>query len=85
MPGAFGPPGLFNEDEMTKIKIGERLRAWRKEQGWKGYEFVQVINISQGSLSDLENGKSYPSTPTIIKIMTKTDIDIHWLLLGKKK
>jgi len=70
---------------MTKIKIGERLRAWRVEQGWKGYEFVQVINISQGSLSDLENGKSYPSTPTIIKIMTKTDIDIHWLLLGKKK
>ncbi|MCH7500247.1 MAG: helix-turn-helix transcriptional regulator [Nitrospinae bacterium] len=44
---------------------------------------AQVINISQGSLSDIENGKSYPSTPTIIKIMTKTDIDIHWLLLGE--
>ncbi len=70
---------------MTKNKIGKRLRAWRVEQGWKGYKLAQVINISQSSLSDLENGKSYPSTPTIIKIMTKTDIDIHWLLLGKKK
>ncbi len=68
---------------MTKIKIGKRLRAWRKEQGWKGYELAQVINISQGSLSDMENGNFYPSTPTIIKIMTKTDIDIHWLLLGE--
>ena len=75
--------GLFNEDEMTKIKIGKRLRAWRVEQGWKGYKLAQVINISQGSLSDLENGNSYPSSPTIIKIMTKTDIDIHWLLLGE--
>jgi len=78
-------PGLFNEDEMTKIKIGKRLRAWRVEQGWKGYKLAQVINIAHGSLSELENGISYPSTPTIIKIMTKTDIDIHWLLLGKKK
>ncbi len=68
---------------MTKIKIGKRLQAWRVEQGWKGYKLAQVINISQGSLSDIENGKSYPSTPTIIKIITKTDIDIHWLLLGK--
>ncbi len=70
-------PGLFNEDEMTKINIGERLRAWRVEQGWKGYKLAQVLTISQGTLSELENGKSYPSTPTIIKIMTKTDIDIH--------
>ncbi len=76
-------PGLFNEDEMTKIKIGKRLRAWRVEQGWKGGKLAQVLNISKGAISDLENGKSYPSTPTIIKIMTKTDIDIHWLLLGK--
>ncbi|TDJ61182.1 MAG: XRE family transcriptional regulator [Nitrospina sp.] len=44
---------------------------------------AQVINISQGSLSDIENGKSYPSTPTIIKIMTQTDSDIYWLLLGE--
>ena len=74
---------LFNEDEMMKTKIGKRLRAWRVEQGWKGYKLAQVINISQGSLSDLENGNSYPSGPTIIKIMTKSDIDIHWLLLGE--
>jgi len=70
---------------MTKIEIGKRLRAWRVEQGWKGYKLAHVIKISHGSLSELENGKSYPSGPTIIKIMTKTDIDIHWLLLGKKK
>lgn len=67
---------------MTKIKIGKRLRAWRMEQGWKGYELAKIIGISQGSLCDIEKGNSYPSTPTVIKLMTKTDIDIHWLLLG---
>jgi len=53
---------------MTEYNLGKRLRAWRVEQGWKGYELAQVLNIAQGSLSDIENGNSYPSTPTIIKI-----------------
>jgi transcriptional regulator with XRE-family HTH domain len=70
---------------MTKIKIGKRLRAWRKEQGYTGYDMARTIGISQGSLSDIENGNTYPSTPTVIKLLKKTKIDIHWLLLGKKK
>ena len=57
---------------MTKKKIGQRLRAWRIEQDWYGYKLAKVINISQGTLSEMETGKSYTSTPTIIKIMTKT-------------
>ena len=70
---------------MTKKNIGKRLRAWRKERGWKENELGLVIGLSQGSLSTIETGKSYPSTPTIIKLMTRTDIDVRWLLLGNKK
>ncbi len=69
---------------MTKKQIGKRLREWRMEKGWKGYQSAKAIGISQGSLSDIENGKSYPSAPTIIKLMTRTDIDIYWLLGVKK-
>jgi len=71
---------------MIKTRIFQRddpVTLQRDQLDWKGYELAQVINIFQGSLSDIENGKSYPSAPTIIKIMTKTDIDIHWLLLGE--
>jgi peptidoglycan hydrolase-like protein with peptidoglycan-binding domain len=67
-----------------KRAIGKRLREWRKEKDWKGYQSAKAIGISQGSLSDIENGKSFPSAPTIIKLMNKTEIDIYWLLGVKK-
>jgi DNA-binding XRE family transcriptional regulator len=80
----YWPTAGLLGDEMTKIKIGKRIRAWRKEREWRGSELARVIKISQGTLSEIETGKSFPSTPTIIKLMTKTDIDIHWVLLGEK-
>jgi peptidoglycan hydrolase-like protein with peptidoglycan-binding domain len=67
-----------------KNAIGKRLRKWRIEKGWKGYQAAKSIGISQGSLSDIENGNSYPSALTIIKLMKKTGIDIYWLLGVKK-
>ena len=56
------------------------FRAQRQkpnEVNWKGYQATKAIGISQGSLFDIENGNSYPSAPTIIKLMKKTDIDIY--------
>jgi len=43
-----------------KKVIGKRLREWRIEKGWKGYLAAKAIGISQCSLSDIENGNSYP-------------------------
>ncbi len=61
--------------------IGTRLRKWRKSCGLKGYELAKNIGISQGSLSDIENNKSLPSTETLIKLYKVTDINIIWLLM----
>ena len=61
--------------------IGTRLRKWRKSCGLKGYELAKNIGISQGSLSDIENSKSLPSTETLIKLYKVTEINIIWLLM----
>lgn len=63
--------------------LGGRLRQWRKSSNYKIAELADLISISQGSLSDLENNKSLPSADTIAKLYRHTDLDIIWLLINK--
>jgi transcriptional regulator with XRE-family HTH domain len=62
---------------------GKRLRAWRKSVPLKLMQLSQLIKVSQGSLSDLENDKSLPSATTLANLSTYTDLNIFWLLTGK--
>ncbi len=66
------------------IGAGPRIRKWRKSIPMKSFELAKMIKISQGSLSDIENGKSNPSAPTIVGFMKHTNINIHWMLTGKE-
>ena len=63
--------------------LGQRLRFWRKRRGMKATQFAEAINLSQGSLSAIETGKSLPSAQTIIWLMELEGMDIYWLLTGK--
>ena len=44
---------------------------------------AKLIQISQGSLSDIENNKSLPSADTIAKLNQYTNLNIIWLLTGR--
>lgn len=63
-------------------KFGSRLRDARKKRGLTGSELAKTLEISQGSLSEIETGKTAPSFGTIENIIYKTDIDIIWLITG---
>ena len=63
--------------------VGARLRYWRKVSGMRLVDIAEMINVSQGSLSDLENDKSLPSSGTLIGLCKKTELNICWLLTGK--
>ena len=64
--------------------IGHRLKVYRKIKGIRTItSFSETIGISQGSLSDIENEKTFPSADTLHKIVEKTDINAHWLLTGE--
>ena len=59
------------EDKAMESKIegmGRRIRNWRKDQGIKGYELARRLNISSGSLSEIERGKNLPSASTLASI-----------------
>ena len=65
---------------------GKRIRMWRKSHTppMKSFQLAELIKISQGSLSDIENNKSNPSAPTIVKFMELTDINVCWMLTGNE-
>jgi transcriptional regulator with XRE-family HTH domain len=66
-------------------KIGERMRFFRKKKDLTLVQFANLIGITHSSLSSLENNKSKPSSETLSNLCLHTDINIEWLLTGKKK
>jgi len=67
-------------DEKT---IGGRLRVFRVSKHLKIVPFSKLLGISHGSLSDIENNQSKPSSKPIESLVRKTDINIYWLFTGK--
>ncbi|MFN3480996.1 MAG: helix-turn-helix domain-containing protein [Thermodesulfovibrionales bacterium] len=65
------------------ISIGNRIRQYRKAEGLTVRAFAKLVGISQGSLSDIENGKWVPSGAVIASLVQKTDINPMWLLTGQ--
>ena len=63
--------------------IGERLKAFRKSKNINIVKFSELLGISHGSLSGLENNKSKPSTNTLVNLCRNTDINIYWLFTGE--
>ena len=63
--------------------LGTRLREWRKAAGLKSFELARLIKMSQGSLSDVENNKSFPSANTLAGIRKHTDMDMDYLFFGE--
>lgn len=65
--------------------LGLRLRSYRKGKNLTLQQLGEIIKISHGSLSSLENQKSAPSAETLQNLCLYTDIDIIWLLTGTRK
>jgi len=62
--------------------FGGRLSLFRESINYNIIEFSKLLNISQGSLSDIENNKAKPSYGPINELIQKTDINIYWLFTG---
>lgn len=62
--------------------IGDRIKRIRKIHEYNQVEFSNMIGVSQGTLSELEQNKYKPALDTIIQIYNKFNTDIYWLLFG---
>lgn len=63
--------------------IGSNVKRLRKiHNNLIQVEFARMIGVSQGSLSDIEAGKSKPAIDTVISIHERFGCSLEWLLKG---
>jgi transcriptional regulator with XRE-family HTH domain len=62
--------------------IGENIKKLRKSKKLNQVEFAKIIGISQGNLSDIENGKCKPSIETLEQISENFNVNLKWLVKG---
>ena len=64
------------------ISIGERIKHRRKELNLSQIDIYEKCDITSGSLSKIENGKTIPSILAFFKLSQSLNCDINWLLRG---
>ncbi len=58
----------------NKFLVGKKIREIRKKNDLTQEQFSEKIDIEPASLSNIENGKSFPSMQTALNIMDKFNI-----------
>ena len=62
------------------MNIGEQINNLRKQHGLSQDDFVNLFNVSRQTISNWENGKSYPDLEMIINVSDYFKISIDELL-----
>ncbi len=58
------------------LEIGRKIKATRLSSGRKIREIAERANVSKGLISKIENGRTVPSLPVLISIISALDIDL---------
>ncbi|MDQ0092081.1 transcriptional regulator with XRE-family HTH domain [Paenibacillus anaericanus] len=59
--------------------IGDKVKAIRLQHELNQIAFADKIGISQGRLSEIEQGKTKPSAETLKELRKKFNVDLNWL------
>ena len=59
---------------MNKILLGKRLRELRKRKGINQEKLAEWVNVDPATISNIENGKNYPSMINLENILTVLEI-----------
>lgn len=64
--------------------IGQRLKAWRKENKLTLTEISEKTGLSTGGLSAYERNEKQIGTKTLLALWYEYHIDIGWILTGEE-
>ncbi|MEC0093821.1 helix-turn-helix domain-containing protein [Paenibacillus macquariensis] len=60
--------------------IGSKVKAIKTQLNLNQIAFSEVIGISQGRLSEIEQDKTKPSADTLKEMRNRFNVDLNWLL-----
>lgn len=63
--------------------IGRRIKERRKELKLTQVQIKDICGISNGNLSDFENGNKTPSANALISLSKALQVSIDWILTGE--
>ncbi len=63
--------------------IGKRLKEFREIIDYKQVKFAEQLDITQQTLSQLENGRVQISLNILTQLTERFDISYDWILFGK--
>ena len=62
------------------MTLGHNIQNIRKEAGLSQESFAELFHVSRRTISNRENGKSYPDLQTLVRIRGRFDISLGILL-----
>jgi transcriptional regulator with XRE-family HTH domain len=66
------------------MTINERIKLIRINNKLNQMQFKKIIDVTQSTISQIEQGIISPSLSVLLKIIEKFNIDANWLLTGKE-
>lgn len=67
----------MSNTEYLTIQIGSKIRSIRKDNGLKLGELADKSGISIAMLSKIENGRVFPTLPSLIQILNTLSVDLN--------
>ena len=77
---AAGKDGVLPVEVSSFVRRGDsRLKAIRKWRGIGEVELAQSVNMTQGHLADIENGKRKVTAELAARLAAKLDVPVAWI------
>jgi len=64
-----------------RATLGENLRKYRSLKGFSQARLAEMLDISPNFISDMENGKRWLSSDTLVNLAIALDVEAHEFLL----
>jgi transcriptional regulator with XRE-family HTH domain len=64
----------------TAVRIRERIRDARLAAGLTQVELAERCDLTQGAISQMENGEGSPRVTTLIRIADALNVPLHTLI-----
>ena len=67
---------------ITPMAVGTRLRLTRQALGLTQTEFGRRAGISKSAMSNIENGRNFPTIPNLVALCEAHDLTLEWVCAG---
>lgn len=69
--------------ELLRVAMGARVAKRRKELGMSQSALGEQVGMVQHNISDMENGKRWPTAEHLIRLSKELGMSLDYLMLGK--